>query len=277
MRIKTILTLALAITMISTLSAQAGMFTLVDGNSTADINTESQDGMYNWTVDGVDHLFSQWFWYRVGDNGPEASIDTLNIAAEGVTDTDFDGDPDTMVVRYDDSVAGGPATFEIQVRFSLAGGPAGSSLSDIAEQITLTNLSGGVMDINFFQYSDFDLAGTIGDDSVTLLNPNAVRQSDGSGLALSETVVTPSSDHFELAQYSSTLDRLNDGVATTLDDVGGTVFGDATWAFEWDLTLDPNEAILISKDKSIQVPAPGALLLAGLGLPAIGWLRRKMA
>ncbi len=52
--------------------AQAAPITLVDHNSSVTIDPDSQAGMHDWVVDGVDHLFQQWFWYRIGSN-PEAS------------------------------------------------------------------------------------------------------------------------------------------------------------------------------------------------------------
>ena len=45
--------------------AAAGIFTLVDDNSTAVIDTESQDGVMDWTVGGTDHLFQQCCCYRI--------------------------------------------------------------------------------------------------------------------------------------------------------------------------------------------------------------------
>ena len=59
-----------------TATAQAALYTLTDDNSTAVIEGGSSAGVGTWTIDGTDHMFQQWFWYRVG-NTAEASIDTL--------------------------------------------------------------------------------------------------------------------------------------------------------------------------------------------------------
>ena len=58
---------------------------LVNNNSTALIDPNSSAGMFNWTVDGVNQLNQQWFWYRVGNN-PEAPINT--ISAPSITRPD---------------------------------------------------------------------------------------------------------------------------------------------------------------------------------------------
>ena len=51
-------------------SLRATAITLTSGNSSADINTSTSSGMYNWIIDGTDNLFQQWFWYRVGAQRP---------------------------------------------------------------------------------------------------------------------------------------------------------------------------------------------------------------
>src|SRR5437762_221264 len=59
---------------------QAQVVTLTDNNSVAQIDTASQAGMFNWSVDGQNQLTQQWFWYRIG-NTPEKSIDTISAPA----------------------------------------------------------------------------------------------------------------------------------------------------------------------------------------------------
>jgi hypothetical protein len=179
--------------------ANAGLFTLSDKNSVAQYNTSSQAGVYSWKVDGVEQLAQQWFWFRVGNN-PEASLNTLPIAAEGPTDTNFDGSPDNLFTRF----AGGG--FQVETNFKLQGGAPGSNSSDMTEQIAITNTGNQPLDFHFFQYSDFDLNGTPGGDTAAFTNPNTVRQRNGS-TEMSETVVTPVPDHREIDFFNSTLAR----------------------------------------------------------------------
>ena len=56
-------------------SARAQIVTLADLNSTAQINSSSQSGMFNWYVDGVNQLYQQWFWYGIGTGTGQSSID----------------------------------------------------------------------------------------------------------------------------------------------------------------------------------------------------------
>lgn len=250
-----------------------GLFTLVDDNSIAQFNTGSQSNAYSWVVDGTDQLAQQAFWYRVG-NSAEQSLHLLPIAGEGATDTNFDSDVDNLFVRY---LSAG--LFKVEVNYRLDGGAPGSFDSDITEQISITNLSGSSLDFHFFQYSDFDLNGTAGNDGVIFTNPNAVRQFDGV-LAMTETVITPIPNHREADFFANTLGKLNDGVATTLNDAPPYGFplgpGDMTWAYQWDVVIPAGGSFQISKDKQITgVPEPSSFALAGLAGIAICVLKRR--
>ena len=156
-----------------------------------------------------------------------------------------------------------------EVSFKLDGGVLGSGASDLAESISITNTSESTpLDFHFFQYTNFDLEGTAGGDSVVFVNANAVQQFEESS-RLTESVITPAASHREAAFLSTTIDKLNDGVATTLSDTPlNTVVGpgDVTWAFQWDFTIQPNTTVQISKDKNLQaVPEPSSWLLLAIG------------
>jgi hypothetical protein len=252
-------------------SAHAQIVTLSDHNSSALVNTNSQAGMFNWSVDGVNQLFQQWFWYRVGGNGPQNSIDTISAP------TIQQPNARTLYTTYSNGA------FSVEVDYVLTGSTAGSGHSDMGESIRITNLSGQPLDYHFFQYSDFDLGGTPGGQTITLgkdLNNmfNEALQTGPAGtLDETTTVATPGANHGEAAFYPSTLNRLNGGVPVTLNDVAGPLGpGDVTWAFEWDLLIPAGGDVLISKDKLINVPGPGAASLLGLGLVGLTRRRRRV-
>lgn len=270
--------------------AHATLVTLTHLNSTVDIDTGSQQGVYNWTVDGTDHLFQQWFWYRIGSTGPESSIDTL-------TQTAIASLPRILDVTYAGS------GLEINVLYSLTGGTAGSGTSDLAETISIINTTNESITLSFFQYSDFDIGGDPGNDYVWYNTSNLIVDQADPNATLSETVHTPAADRGELAFFSTTRDNLNDGDAddlaagdldgfshgvlqTTGDFVGP---GDVTWAYQWNVTIGAGGTFIISKDKNIAggppergpfVPEPASLAIWG-GLAAVGLvvgrLRRKAA
>ncbi|PYJ05099.1 MAG: hypothetical protein DME25_09020 [Verrucomicrobia bacterium] len=251
--------------------SQAVIINLTHNNSFAQINVDSQAGMFNWTVDGQQQLNQQWFWYRVANNLEEFSIDT--ISPPSITTPDAR----TLYTRYNNGAYG------VEVDYVLTGFSPGSGHSQISESITITNATASPLAFHFFQYSDFEMAGTAGGDNVALGKNNQglwneALQTEGN-IVLSEIVsqssTVPGANHAEANFYPNTLTALNDGAVTTLNDNGGPVGpGDVTWAFEWDFTLDPGSSFGISKLKDIQIPEPSALALISLGLGALALRRR---
>jgi hypothetical protein len=262
----------------STVSAEISspVTTLTHRNTTVQIDTSGPNaGMFSWTIDGVDQFYKtadttgkQWFWYRVGANGPERSLDTLTLLKSEVTDR-------TLDMVYGDTELG----FTIDVYYLLSGGSPGSAVSDMAETISINNLNKEEsLDFHFFQYSDLDLNGTPNDDSAMHANNNAIRQWDPS-IFFSETVVTPGPDHWEIAPWATTINKLNDGVADNLSDASAFVGPtDVAWAFQWDRIIGPDGTFQISKDKNIHiVPTPAAILLGMIGLGIVHRVKRRLS
>ena len=269
----------LAILAASARQGHAQIVTLIDNNSTAQISTGSQAGMFNWSVDGQNQLAQQWFWYRIGDN-PEHSIDTIS-APSFITPN-----ARTLYTTYAN------AAYSVEVDYSLTGSLPGSGHSDIGESIRINNLSAAPLDFHFFQYSDFDLGGTPGGQTVQLGKDlggffnEALQTGPGGTLDESITAAAPGANHGEAALFNSTLIKLNDGLPDTLNDNAGPVGpGDATWALQWDFLIAPNSSALISKDKYIQLdttpsnptPEPSSLVLTSLGLAGLALLKRRTA
>jgi len=251
------------------MSANAQVVVLSHNNSSAAIDTGSSAGMFNWFVEGTDHLTQQWFWYRVGGGGGESPINAIGAPAFVMPDAR------TLNLTY------GTSNLSIRVDYLLTGGSAGSGQSQLNESVTVLNLSGAPMDFHFFQYSDFDLNGFAGGDTVTLGKDLLGRFNEAvqskPGMTFAETGVTPGATHGQAAFFPVILNSLNDGAPTTLSGAIGPVGpGDATWAFEWDVNIPANGSFVLSKVKNISVvpePATSALALVGLGL--FGYLRRK--
>jgi hypothetical protein len=261
-----LLTLTLAFSAI-VLPCTAQIYNLSDNNSFVQVNVGSQAGMSLWSVDGQNQLNQQWFWYGIG-NGKESAINTISAASVTTPDAR------TLYTTYAN------AQLSIEVDYALNGGFAGSGSSHLGEVIRIQNRSSSAFTLHFFQYSDFNLAGTPGGDTIQLGKNlqgkfNDAFQSDGS-LSFHETVVTPGADHGEAASAGQTLGELNDLSQTTLNDnVGPVGPGDVTWALQWDLTIGAGATAIISKDKTLQItPEPSTFALLGLGLGACALLKR---
>jgi hypothetical protein len=248
------------------LPTQAAVFTLTDLNSVFSI--DSAVGANQWMVEGTSQLFEQGFWFRVGEQSGESRLGSFY--SNGWVDPS--GRIATMQYQH--------SSFTAEVIYVLTGGTPGSGTSDVAETIRIINTGRTSLSMHFFQYCDFDLGGTPGDDQLQFPNANTVSQSDGGGVSLSETVVTPVSSHHEGDLYASTKNRLDDAYPTTLSDLpaygGGSLTGDVTWAFQWDRSIPHGGTLLISKDKRLStVPEPGTLLLLGLGLVGATVAKRR--
>lgn len=250
-----------------TLRTSAQVYTLTDNNSSASLNVGSQAGMYNWTVDGINQLDQQWFWYAIGNAAP-ASIDTISAASVSQPMNDY------LTTSYT-SVSG----YNLGIKYTLSGGNPGSGQSDLGETVTINNTSASSIDFRFYQYSDFDLNGTAGGNSVTIYSgPNGYNDAyQVNGVSdISETVASPGATYAEAGLENvpgSTLSKLNGGSPVTLNDNTTAGPGDVTWAFEWDLNISAGGSAIISKDKHISltpVPEPATLSLALIGLIVCG-------
>jgi hypothetical protein len=251
--------------------AQATVYTLQDQNSSITVDPYSNDGISSWKVDGVNQLYQQWFWGRIGSSGSERGLDTLPLLNAKATDTNFNPGNDHLALLY------GVPGFKVELGLSLAGGTPGSKMSDLATQITFANLTQTGVSLHVFQYSDFDLSDNPDNDTGTAVNANTIVQSDG-GMMVTDAV-SPTPSRWEIGPYSDIVDGLGNGTPTTLSDSGSGMVGDVTYARQWDFTLQPaggaNSNAGLSIDQHITVPDPGTILLLGAGMLGLAGANRR--
>jgi len=232
--------------------------------------------MFNWTVDGVNQLYQQWFWYRIGNKGGESSIDTLGVP------TVTSAGPGLLSTAYASS------KLSVKVDYTLHGGTAGSGTADMGETITLRNLSTATLNLHFFQYSDFDLLGDSANEHVQLFghagNYTGALQWDGdlNNSQFSSHITVTGASHAEATFWSVLLNELTDSKPTTLADTVGVVGtgGDVDCAFQWDLSISAGGSVTLDVDKNLSlpvctVPEPSAAALVSVGLLGAAFFRRR--
>ena len=170
---------------VTNFTAQAADYTLTALGTSAHIDADSGAGVDNWQVGGQNQLQKQWFSYRIG-NGLAQPINAIGPS------TLLYNDANTLVLSYAN------AQFSLTVSYILTGGGMGAGSADMLETVSVNNLSGAPLDFHFFQYSDFNLLGTLGGDTVEFLSASSVVQTEGV-FGIQEGLIQPPSTYREAA------------------------------------------------------------------------------
>lgn len=246
-------------------SAQVTPVTMTTpGGSIARVDVDSALGMYFWSVGGQNQLNQQWFYYGIG-GGPQFAVNTISAASYTQPTAN------SLITTYANSL------LSVSIKYVLTDG--GTGQADVAESISIHNISGSPLNLSFFQYSDFNLGGTPGGDTLFMDNQNAFQQK---GLtAIAEGIIDPAADHFEANTTggpTSTLAKLNTTSGLILSD-SAAASGDVTWAYQWlYLPLGVNETRDILKDKQLQVsliPEPSTMALLAVGMGVLALRKRR--
>ncbi|MBW4605839.1 MAG: PEP-CTERM sorting domain-containing protein [Hassallia sp. WJT32-NPBG1] len=254
--------------------AKSAVLALSDDNSLAAFDPSfsdipSNNGILFWTVDDVNQLFQNGFWYRIGSEGRENSINTLNLIG-----IDQSQPADNQL-----SVAYAGTGFEIALNFTLDGGAQGSGMSNLFENITIKNTGSDQLDFHFFNYTDFDLTEN-GEQDTTKIGSGIATQLDN--FTFATEVIDPAASYYQVSPFSNILDALEDNVTTTLANFSGPLTGDNAYAFQWDFAVEPEQSFSINNHKSIalvkSVPEPTTTLgfIAFIGLMLIRNKLRKL-
>lgn len=240
----------------SVMQSEATVYTLANGSSVVGFDAGTSAGMNSWTINGVNQLFQQSYWFRTSSAGPEYNITA--ITPTPFVSQAYGPNGRQLTAIYSNS------TVSVQLNFLL-------SSSSLNEQIGIQNLStSSSLDFHLFRYSDFDLGSMPGGQNVQI-TPG----SSGGYNRVSQTMpgythnvtLTAAANYAEASYYPNTLNSLNDGATTSFAGSPLTAGpGDVTYAFQWDYSLGAlgslqNSSATISVLQSIQVPEPSALAL----------------
>ena len=246
--------------------------TLTDNNSTVQVYSQSDAGIASWTVNGVNQINREWFWYRVGtasSSNPERSIDTLTATDNTVTGNN------RLHLAFAQS-----GQFTIGLSYLLTGGAAGTGSSDLGLMIRVTNTSAQALSFSLFQLADFDLLGSASGDTVQAGRDlhglyNEVLQQKGT-TGLFEAVNSPGANMAQVDIHPAIYNLLTNGQGDDLNNTTGPIGpGNVEWASEWNAVIAPGGVFTISDDQYIQVPEPATLCLLALGRLPLMRRRKK--
>jgi hypothetical protein len=245
-------------------SVASAQITLNDGGAVVDINT-TNGTVENFFLGGVDHAFQHTYFLRNGDGGTASGLGTFALTSQSNTSNFAE-------LKYNNG------TFEIQIRYLLTG--AGLQ-ADLTESVVVRNISGQSASMRLFQYSDWDMAGTAGSDTVTRQNSSTMSQVDN--VVTSNTLVSGGTPIPEFSGMSA-FATIRTGILSTngyfLDTaagggIGQQFVGDGTYAFQWNRDLAADGVFAMSTDKILAVPEPGSMIALGLGAAALLARRRR--
>jgi hypothetical protein len=243
-----LMTVAATISLITSLNiaarpATASVYALGDDNSTAAFDPDfsenpSNNGILFWTVDKVNQLFHDSFWYRTGSTSGETSINALDLVKIQQAQP-ADNKISALYAGKD---------FEIGLDFKLDGGREGHGVSNLFEDISVTNTGSEPLDFHLFNYTDFDLTNSGEQDTTEIGSQKATQQN---GVTFTTNVVEPAANYYQTSTFPTLVNALEDDTPTTLENLSGPLTGDTDYAFQWDFVLDPKALFSINNTKSI--------------------------
>lgn len=259
--------------------ANATVFSLEDLNSTmtvspdADVNND-QVGVTSWVINNTNVMYEEWFWIRFdGDNQEYALTDYYDPMFDTgrTVDTDNNGFDESFNITYNvlDLLL---VTIDLELTGSACCG------SDLAETVSIKNISGGDLGFSFFEYTDFDIGGVLDDYAAYDEAGNVgVFTQNGDGYTTT-TSVNKAPDRWQIDEYPVIRDMLTDGDVDNLTNSVSPYYGlaDITWAAQWNLALGDDQTWILSKDKLVSpVPVPATALMLLTGVAGFGALRAR--
>lgn len=263
-------------------SSALAIGSISDGDVTFDYTSFAQGAgntsNVNFTGAGTsDMAFESWWFFRVQGETSETAF--------GATPDSEDYIGSVSRLEYDDP--GGEGLFSAFLEAEVI--DTGVNSGNLFQNLRIRNNSASDLTIDIFHYSDFDLAGTFGNDTAVLTSGVGDLRIDVSDGSLSETAsfIGYGADAFEVGTYSTLLQELTDGTQTNLDGSGlPFASGDFTGAFQWSsvvigagevadfLTQFGSNAPLLAPEVTV-IPEPSSALLVGLGLAALSLRTRR--
>jgi hypothetical protein len=258
----------------SVVQSEATTYNLSARDTSLQIDTAS--GLSQWMIDGANQLNKQWFYYSVG-SGPVYSIDTIPLITSALIPA---GNSPYVTAVYSNSI------IKVTTTYTLVSQPNGSGKATLQDAISFQNTSATSQAFHFYQFSDFDLAGSSGSQYLQFYggNNNLFVQTSGAGIRLTNTISATWNGQLAATRAQA---GINDGTQfglangnpyPTLDNTTLTASGNVCFAYEWDLNLaaagSAGSSLSLSEIQAV-VPEPSSLTLVVSGMLALALLYRR--
>ena len=236
----------------ASIAVNAEPITLTDAfgpNSTVNIDATTQAGVYEWFVDGVNHMNQNSYWFSIG-NGPITPLTalgapTINPVLDMMCEVLYSG-----------------KLFDAKISYMLMGADAGSGQSDLAQILSITNNSASALDLRFYEYINLNLNGVAGGQVGTLDTSSTFTQTFGSTESMLSFIEIP--NLIEIGDATTLLAKLNgNGILVA----NNHYEGDVACVAQWNVYLQ--DSWMMSQDNALfadpTLPEPASIFaLAGM-------------